>query len=194
VRGPDQRRIYGATLTLNDRGAFNASLILPETAVPGVYVITAAPASAPHSTMVHRFRVERLNVESVRLALAFDREVYHRGDVIRGTVSAMYQWGLPVPGRQLRCDLPDGRQLLLRTGRDGKADFEFDTAYHAAGACLRFTACIDGENVSVTDVVQIASQGFELDIVSSHDVVLADEPFDVTITTQTPQGNPSGVQ
>ncbi|MDP7585882.1 MAG: alpha-2-macroglobulin family protein, partial [Verrucomicrobiota bacterium] len=63
-----------------------------------------------------------------------------------------------------------------------------------AGANLRFTVVIDGENVRGVHNVFLAREGFTASLKPSQPLALSGEPFDVTLTTQTPAGKPAGRQ
>ena len=118
--------------------------------------------------------------------------MYFRGETVELTIKAEYYWGQPVAEKQISYYLPDDRHLIGRTDAKGEFKVKYDTSGGQAGTNLRFTVAIDGENVQSVHNAFLAREGFAATVAPSQPLMLAGEPFDVTVTTKAPDGKPVG--
>ncbi len=194
IADPQGRMLSEQTVKLSRFGTFDASLVLPTAATAGTYTI-AAHQERKGGTPLHFtgvFEVGAFALEKIRLALAFPRRVYFRGETVEATLKAEFYWGEPVAGRSLRCTLPDGRVLTLITDVTGTATLSFDTTGLRPGSPMTFAAVLEGESVAASETLTLARLGFAVDAKPSQPVVLAGEPLDVEFVTTGADGLPTG--
>ncbi len=190
VTDPSGRLLREEEAKLNDFGAFATAMQLDDAAPLGGYTITARLKSKPETAYSTTFNVQRYQLQKMKVALSFDRKVYFRGELVKGTATAEYYWGEPVIGRLVRYTLPDGRSHFGTTDKKGQVTFSFDTTPMPVGRVLNFTAAMEGENVAATDAVFLSRVGFLAEVKASREMTMAGEPFDVTVTTKLPDGKP----
>ena len=186
------RVLWSRPRTLSEFGTFHTQMSLDERAPLGTYTITARGKDKPEHTYSATFTVQRFKLEKMRLKLTTDRKVYFRGEAVKLTMIAEYYWGQPVAGKTIRYVLPDGRQLSQKTDKAGRLVVTFDTSGMPPGAAMAFQASIEGENVGASHRAFLARLGFGIAVKASQPLALAGEPFDVEITTTTPDGKPTG--
>lgn len=185
------RMLWQQPQELSDFGTFHTKMTLDERAPLGTYTITAQRKDRGR-TYSSTFRVQRFKLEKMRLRMKTDRDVYFRGEKVELTLHAVYYWGQPVAAKSVRYHLPDGREYVEKTDKDGKLVVTFDTTGFTPGRPMTFSASIEGENVQNGHTVTLARQGFRISVMPSRDLVLAGEPFDVKIKTTAPDGEPVG--
>ena len=88
--------------------------------------------------------------------------------------------------------MPDGRSISVTTDASGKAKLSFDTSGMRPGSALTFSAALDGDNVTTSETLTLARLGFTIAAKPSQPVVIADEPFDFSLTTTAADGQPTG--
>ena len=186
------RLIWEAEQALGTFGTFHAQLRLDPRAALGNYTLTAREKENPKQAYSSVFAVQKFQLEKIRLKLETDRSVYFRGETVELTIKAEYYWGQPVAEKQISYYLPDGRHLIGRTDAKGEFKVKYDTSGGQAGTNLRFTVAIDGENVQSVHNAFLAREGFAATVAPSQPLMLAGEPFDVTVTTKAPDGKPVG--
>ena len=182
---PQGRTLSEQTVKLGKFGTFDAAMALPAAAPTGTYAVSARQERKGRESLVFTgsFEVRQFKLEKIRLALEFPRRVYFRGEKVECTVNAQFYWGEPVAGRALRYSLPDGRAYSAVTDAEGRFAFSFDTTALRPGFPLRFTAALDGENVSAAETLTLARRGFSITAEPSQPLVLAGEPFDLRLNT-----------
>jgi TolA-binding protein len=194
VTDPQGRLLSEQSVKTSRFGTFDSSIVLPATTANGTYVI-AAHQDRKGLEPLHfqgSFEVLAFKLEKIKLSMEFARRVWFRSETIAATLQAAYYWGEPLAGRQLRCTLPDGRTLTVTTDAEGKAKLAFDTTGMLPGSTLKFTAALDGENVTTSETVALARLGFGIAAKPSQPVVIAGEPFDLVLTTTGADGKPTG--
>ena len=194
ITDPQGRLLSEQTVKLGRFGTFDASLALPAAAASGPYVLAARQERKGREALHFQgsFEVRTFKLEKIKLALEFPRRVWFRGEKIEATLQTAYYWGEPLAGRTLRCTLPDGRTQSVTTDAEGRATLSFDTTGMRPGSALTFTAALDGEALTATETVTLARLGFGIQAKPSQPVVIAGEPFDLTVTTTGADGKPSG--
>ena len=194
ITDPQNRLLSEQTARVSHFGTFDSTFVLPATTANGQYVI-AAHQDRKGLEPLHfqgTFEVRSFQLEKIKLAMEFPRRVWFRGETIEATLRSAFYWGEPLADRPLRCTLPDGRTQTLTTDAEGKAKLVFDTTGMRPGTALTFTASLDGENVTTTETVTLARLGFGIAAKPSQPVVIAGEPFDLTVTTTGADGKPAG--
>ena len=194
IADPQGRLLSEQTVKISRFGTFDATVVLPAASVAGQYVIAAHQDRKGQEALHFQgtFEVRSFKLEKIRLALDFPRRVWFRGETVEATLQSAFYWGEPLAGRALRCTLPDGRTQTLTTDAEGKARLVFDTTGMRPGTALTFTASLDGENVTAAETVTLARLGFGIAAKPSQPVVIAGEPFDLTLTTTGADGKPTG--
>ena len=185
------RMIWQQPQKLSKFGTFHTEMTLDDRAPLGRYTITArhGKVGAAYSGT---FEVQRFKLEKMRLKLTTDRRVYFRGEQVKLTIRAEYYWGQPVADKPIRYHLPDGRQFVQKTDKEGKLLVTYDTSGMRPGVAMGFRGSIEGENVAAAEAVFLAKQGFNIAVEPSRSLVLSGEPFDVEIKTAAPDGKPVG--
>jgi uncharacterized protein YfaS (alpha-2-macroglobulin family)/tetratricopeptide (TPR) repeat protein len=184
------RLIWEATRKLSAFGTLDATVELSDAAALGTYTVTARRDGQTALTFSGQFLVKQYHLERMRLKLQTDRTVYFRGETVQLEMTAEYYWGQPVVGKSVRYRLPDGASFAQPTDAQGRLKVTFDTTPLTPGRALRFDAEIEGENVKATVAAQLAVLGYGIGIRTSEPVVLAGQPFDVTLKTTGPDGKP----
>ncbi len=194
ITDPQGRLLSEQTVKVSRFGTFDSTLVLPAAAANGEYVIAAYQDRKGLEPLHFQgaFEVRSFQLEKIKLSIEFPRRVWFRGETIEATLESAFYWGEPLAGRLLRCELPDGRSQTVTTDAEGKARLSFDTTGMRPGTALRFTVSLDGENVSATEVVTLARLGFSIVARPSQPVVIAGEPFDLSLTTRGADGKPVG--
>ncbi len=194
ITDPQGRLLSEQTVQVSRFGTFDSSLVLPAAAVNGQYVIAAHQDRKGQEPLHFQgsFEVRAFKLEKIKLAMEFPRRVWFRGETIEASLRAAFYWGEPLAGRLLRCTLPDGRSQTVTTDAEGQAKLSFDTTGMRPGTALNFTASLEGENVTATEVVTLARLGFGIAAKPSQPVVIAGESFDLKLTTTGADGKPTG--
>ena len=192
VKDAAGRLIWETEQKLGKFGTFHSQLRLDDRAALGNYTLTAREKADPAIAYSSTFVVQKFQLEKIRLKLETDRSVYFRGETVELTIKAEYYWGQPVADKTISYYLPDGRHLIAKTDATGELKVKYDTSGGQAGTTLRFTVSIDGENVQSVHNAFLAREGFTATVAPSQPLMLAGEPFDVSVTTKTPDGKPVG--
>ena len=180
--------------TLSSFGTFAGELALPEGSALGEYVVRARVEGEGNSPLdfTGRFEVQQFKLEKIRLSMDLPRDVYFRGEIVEGKISASTYWGEALSNAQLRYELPDGRAYDVRTDGNGEFVFTFDTSAMRPGRWLDFSAALTGKNVAIQHRSFLAVLGFSVDLSPSQPVVLAGEPVDLRVKTMGADGKPVG--
>ena len=186
------RLLRSEEVKLSAFGTFHTEMPLDESAPVGEYRITAQDTDDKDKTFTGSFRVERYQLEKMKLALEFGKRVYFRGEEAEATFTASYYYGQPVSGKPIRYVLPDGRSYTEETDAEGKLKVTFDTTPMQPDSTLMFHGSIEGENVQIRDAVLLARLGFSITVKPSAETVISGEPFDVFVTTTGADGKPVG--
>lgn len=192
VLDPAGRVIWSEQLAANKFGSIRSRFNLDADAPVGQYTLRVQRAAQPTAPVfTGNFEVRQFTLEKMRLTLTTPDDVYFRGQIVHWTIDAQYTFGQPLANRLIRYQLPDGRTLTGRTDDKGKLTVDFDTTAMTPGSTLALRAMIDGENVRSAHTVLLADLGFAIDLKPARDIVLAGEPVDLKVTTQTPAGKPT---
>ncbi|HEX7576613.1 MAG TPA: MG2 domain-containing protein, partial [Verrucomicrobiae bacterium] len=185
ITDPQGRLLSEQTVKSSRFGTFDSNFVLPAAVANGLYVIAAHQDRKAKDPLHFQgtFEVRSFQLEKLKLAMEFPRRVWFRGETVEVNLQAAFYWGEPSADRTLRCTLPDGRTQTLTTDAEGKAQLTFDTSSMRPGTALTFTAAMEGENVTTTETVTLARLGFGITARPSQPVVIAGEPFDLTLTT-----------
>ncbi|KAB2643060.1 MAG: tetratricopeptide repeat protein [Verrucomicrobia bacterium] len=194
ISDPQGRLLSEQSVKTSRFGTFDSSLVLPAITANGTYVMAAHQERKGLEALHFQgsFEVRSFKLEKIKLAMEFARRVWFRGETIEATLQAAFYWGEPLAGRALRCSLPDGRSLTVTTDAAGKAKLSFDTTSMRPGSALTFSATLDGDNLSTSETLTLARLGFTIAAKPSQAVVIAGEPFDLSLTTTAADGQSTG--
>ena len=194
ISDPQGRLLSEQSVKTSRFGTFDSSLVLPAITTNGIYVIAAHQERKGLEPLHFQgsFEVRSFKLEKIKLTMEFARRVWFRGESIEATLQAAFYWGEPLAERPLRCTLPDGRSISVTTDASGKAKLSFDTSGMRPGSALTFSAALDGDNVTTSESLTLARLGFTIAAKPSQPVVIADEPFDFSLTTTAADGQPTG--
>ena len=184
------RKLVNRPVKLSDFGTFHETIALDEGAPVGSYRIRLWQPGK--SEFAGAFEVQAYQLEKIDLAFDLPRTVYYRGETIKGSVVARYQYGTPLANRAIALQLPDGRTLQGQTDAAGKYPFELETIGFSEEQALRLVARLPQDNVGVAAAVMLAVRAFRIDLSTSRDVYLDGESFALRATTLDAQGEPTG--
>ncbi|MDB5352496.1 MAG: large extracellular alpha-helical protein, partial [Planctomycetota bacterium] len=184
------RKLVNRSLKLSEFGTFHEAITLDDGAPVGSYRIRLTQPGK--SEFAGAFEVQAYQLEKIDLAFDLPRTVYYRGETIKGTVVARYQYGTPLANRAIAVQLPDGRTLSGQTDAAGKYAFELETTGFAEEQALRLVARLPQDNVAVAATVMLAVRAFRIDLNTSRDVYLDGEAIPLRVTTLDAQGEPTG--
>jgi uncharacterized protein YfaS (alpha-2-macroglobulin family) len=109
------RTVYQETLQLTPFGSIGGSFPLPEDATAGGYHLVVSVGGEEHE--VH-FQVEEPRRPGYTVSVTTDQPGYVRGDVITATVSASYDFEVPVAGAEVSYTLYAANYLPPLPGED----------------------------------------------------------------------------
>ena len=186
------RMLYSEELKLSIFGTFHTEMMLDSEASTGEYQILVQAIEEKEKVFNGNFRVERYQLEKIKLSLDFSQSVYFRGEQVEATFTASYYYGQPLKNKPIRYTMPDGRTYTEETDQEGILKIKFDTTSMNPDSHLLFIGSIEGENVRVEGVVFLARLGFSIEVSPSAETVISGEPFDVNIQTKGADGKPIG--
>ncbi len=149
-------------LKLSEFGTFHETISLDEGAPVGSYRIRLWQPGK--SEFAGAFEVQAYQLQKIDLAFDLPRTVYYRGEPIKGSLVARYQYGTPLANRAIALQLPDGRTLQGQTDAAGKYAFELETTGFSEEQALRLVAQLPQDNVGVAAAVMIAVRAFRIDL------------------------------
>ena len=184
------RKLINRSLTLSDFGTFHETIPLDPGAPVGSYRVRLSQPGK--GEFAGAFEVQAYQLEKIDLAFDLPRTVYYRGETVKGSVVARYQYGTPLANRAIALQLPDGRTLQGQTDATGKYAFELETTGFSEEQALRLVARLPQDNVGVAAAVMLAVRAFRIDLNTTRDVYLDGESFSLNATTLDAQGEPTG--
>ena len=194
IKDQQGRMIREEKQELSEFGTFTTSFMLPENAALGKYTVHASLEREKEAPLhfAGDFQVRQFKLEKIRLSIDLPRDVYFRGEKVKGTVLAEYYWGEPLVNAPLRYRLPDGRVYTTQTDESGHFEFTFDTSAMTPGRWLQFSATLTADNVTEKVQAFLGTQGFSATVKPSQPLIIAGEPVDVKISTTGADGEPVG--
>jgi len=184
-----ERLIHSRKIALNNFGALAANFELPESSPEGDCRVHLHQPGGEQSYETS-FPVHEYRLESMRLELETPRQVYYRGDTIKGTISLKYYYGTPLAGKTIQYQLAGGRQHSATTDAKGEIAFEFPTRRFRESQELELTATFPEKNLNAATSLQLATRGFAINVSTLRQVYISGETFDATINVSDPAGEP----
>ncbi len=183
------RSMHASEIALSDFGTLADTFELDRYAPTGTWTVRCERPGGP--TFQGSFRVEEYRLEPIELVFDVERDVVYRGESVPLVVRAAWYYGEPVADAPVRFALPDGRVEDVRTDAKGRAEVELATRDLALEGALSVSATLLEESVSAATTIWLAIRGYEATLETTRGVVLAGEPFDVTLRAREPDGDPA---
>jgi len=191
VVAPTGEALRGATVKLSATGAFAVDHALDPATPLGTYRVVVSRQDGPSFAGV--FEVQDYPFERIGLEVKLDREVLYRGEPLAGTIRAVYFSGEPASGRRVRWQIGDGPAQEGSTDAKGEVRFETATRDFAESQPVLVHAALDEEGIAQVAMAFVAVTGFESVVETVRNVMLAGEPFEVTLKSYDPAGKPAAV-
>ena len=192
VLSPGGLGIYSDIVELNAFGAFAMDHTLDQATALGWYTITATEITdkeAPR-TYSNSFQVQEYKLERVKMSVELDREIYFRGETVKGKIKAAYYFGQPVVGKEIQYVISsENKTETAETDENGEVAIEVDTSDFEENSLLSVSASMTGENVGASKAVWVAATGFDMTVETLRDVYLAGESVEVTVKSSDLAGN-----
>ncbi|EMI19147.1 protein containing Alpha-2-macroglobulin [Rhodopirellula maiorica SM1] len=191
------RQLQSSEVGLGDFGTLFSNLLLPPTATPGEYRIRLHRSGSGESdrtgslSFETTFNVSEYKLEPVQLSVVPEKQVYHRGEIIRATVELKYYYGTPLANETIRYRLGDDTAVSeAKTDDEGKLSIEFETTTFDESQPLRLRVENPQRNLSTTETVFLSTRGFEIAASTTRDVFLNARSFEALFKVSDPAGKP----
>ncbi|MHC2069702.1 tetratricopeptide repeat protein [Bremerella sp. T1] len=189
VLDPRGRSLLYREVKLSDFGSAGGHLLLPAEAAVGSYQVLMRSASNKSETYQGNFTVAEFQLPRIFLEIETEEDVYYRGEVVKGTITAKYYHGDPVIKRNLQYFL-DGKQIDAQTNNQGQVEFELPTRDLRDSKAIKIHARMPSENASTGKSVFISAVGFSMTASVVRDTYIHGESFDVTAMVKDLEGEP----
>ncbi|MEZ6055621.1 MAG: tetratricopeptide repeat protein [Planctomycetaceae bacterium] len=184
------RLIQQQEVALNGYGTIQSHLILPKTAPQGSYRVHLHQPNGTQSCETS-FSVTEYKLEPIDLAVEMERDVYYRGEVVKGTISLKYYYGTPLANEAVQYTFgPDGEMVTTKTDAKGEIAVEFETQRFSESQPLQLTVHYPNRSLNATQTVYLATKGFGIATSTLRDVYINGETFDTTFKVTDPAGKP----
>jgi len=182
------RLVRQQDVTLNEFGSFHAHLLLPVTSPQGQYRVSVREVAG--KVFQGTFLVHEYQLEPVRLVVDTPRRVYYRGEEIAGTIRALFYYGAPLAGREIRYQLADDRQYTATTDAKGEIKFKLPTREFGETQVLPLVVQLPERSLQSAVNFVLAAQGFSIGITTVRPVYVAGETFEARLSTRDAEGKP----
>lgn len=192
VFDPRGRQIWDRDVALSRFGSFHAHFLLPSESPQGPYRIDVRETEKDGKARAYQggFLVHEYKLEPVRLVVDTDRQVFYRGEKIKGKIRAEFYYGAPLANREIRYQLAGGDWTNATTDEEGEIEFNFDTREFRETMSLPLVVMLPERNIGTQSVFILATRGFSIGMHTSREVYLAKESFETAITTTDAMGEP----
>ncbi len=191
------RRLQTRDVTLNAYGTVAGNLQLPKSAVQGDYRVHLHRPSAGQSDKVGalsfetRFQVTEYKLEPVQIGIDLEKEVYYRGEKVKGKIELKYYYGTPLVGETIQYRFgPDSELVTAKTDDEGKISVEIDTQRFSESQTLQLNVQYPERGLNASNTVFLATRGFAVTASSLRDVFINGESFETLFSVADPAGNP----
>jgi uncharacterized protein YfaS (alpha-2-macroglobulin family)/TolA-binding protein len=189
VSTPSGATLYSQDVELNEWGTFSDTLRLPEDAQPGNYQIALSRPDEADGKIQQPleaagvFQVAVYQLDKIRLTIEVPKNVYLRGEEVKGKVAAKYYYGEALRNRKIRFGSNDSLGKEYTT--DDKGEFEFSLATRAfdEDQGVRLWARLDDEGVTAQTGIFVATVGVNAGLDTLRQIYLSNESFDVNVVT-----------
>ena len=191
------RTVRTETVALNEFGTINRNIILPDTAPQGNYRVCLHRSSRGEQDSIGglsfetSFSVTEYRLEPVQISVDLEKDVFFRGDKVKGDITLRYYYGTPLAGEEIRYDFgPAGEQITATTDEKGQVSLSLDTQRFSESQPLVLTVQYPSRNMTTAKTVYLATRGFDVAVSSTRDVYIAGETFDAEFRVSSPSGKP----
>ncbi|MDB5352249.1 MAG: large extracellular alpha-helical protein [Planctomycetota bacterium] len=182
------RPFVARAIKLSTFGTFAESIKLDDATPVGAYRVRVYQPGG--SEFSGGFQVQTYQLRKIDLTFDLPRFVYYRGETVKGSLIAKYQYGTPLANRLILVQFPDGSVHSGETDASGKFAFEMPTESFADDQILALRAALPKDDVGVVTAVRLAAKGFTIDLKTPRAVYLDGETFALDVTTLDAQGKP----
>lgn len=190
------RRLKTETVKLNAFGTVHTNLMIPESAVGGLFRVhlhRPLTPNKPELSFETQIEVKQFDLEPVQLSIDTDKSVYFRGDEITATATLRYYYGAPLAGQEVSYSIGnDGEVQTAKTDDEGKVELNFPTRRFSESSALSINVDCAERNVRQSHIVYLATRGFSVNVTTTRDVFIAGETFDAKVQLADPAGKPVG--
>ncbi len=180
---------------MNAYGTINGSILLPESTPQGDYRVHLHRASSGQAdrtgelSFETRFNVTEYKLEPVQISIDLEKDVYYRGDQVKGTIDLQYYYGTPLAGETVEYRFgPDGETITAKTNDEGKIEVEFETQRFSESQPLQLVVSYPERGLSATRTVYLATRGFAVTASSMRNVYINGESFETLFKVADPAG------
>ncbi|WDI39828.1 DUF6340 family protein [Bremerella sp. P1] len=189
VLDPRGRSLLYREVKLSDFGSAGGHLLLPGQSPVGSYQVVMKSVKNKDEAYYGNFQVAEFQLPRIFLEIETEEDVYYRGEVVKGTITAKYYHGDPVIKRNLQYFL-DGKQIDAQTNNKGQVEFELPTRDLRDSKVVQIQARMPSENASTAKSVFISAVGFTINASIVRDTYLSGESFDVSASVKDLEGEP----
>lgn len=189
VLDPRGRSLLYREVKLSDFGSAGGHVLLPGQSPVGSYQVVMKSTKNKEEAYYGNFQVAEFQLPRIFLEIETEEDVYYRGEVVKGTITAKYYHGDPVISRNLQYFL-DGKQIDAQTNNKGQVEFELPTRDLRDSKVVQIQARMPSENAATAKSVFISAVGFTIDASIVRDTYLSGESFDVSASVKDLEGEP----
>ncbi|MDF1842279.1 MAG: tetratricopeptide repeat protein [Rubripirellula sp.] len=191
------RQLHSEAVTTNDYGTIQSNLLLPQSAAQGEYRVqlhrqkTGVNDSIGELSFETTFEVLEYRLEPVEIAVETEKQVYYRGESVKGTISLNYYYGTPLANQTVEYRFgPEAEVRSGTTDAQGKIAFEFETQRFSESQPLLLRVDYRERGLAAAHTVYLATRGFEISASSLRDVFINGETFETIFKLTDPAGEP----
>jgi len=182
---PQNREILNQHKQVSAFGTIASRVQLSDAARQGTYRLLLTKDGDNRTTFTRQFTVKKYKLNQVRLEVVLDSPVVFRGEKISGTIRATHYHGTPLANTPIQYQLIGIAQKTKLTDKRGELRFEFSAPESRASTLIEhLTAYLPSRNIRQQVKVVIAEREFDLQVSTIRKVFLANEPFEVSVTTK----------
>ena len=139
-----------------------------------------------------RFQVTEYKLEPVQISIDLKKDVYFRGEKVKGTIELQYYYGTPLAGESVEYRFgPDGETVTAKTDDEGKIEVEFETQRFSESQPLQLAVDYPERSLNASHTVYLATRGFAVTASSMRNVYINGESFETLFKVADPGGNRS---
>lgn len=184
------RLVHTKQVALNGYGTINDNLVLPATSPQGKYRVHLHQPGKTQSYETS-FTVSDYRLEPVQIQVETERDVFYRGEKVRGTITLKYYHGVPLAAESVTYSFgPMGEQKTAQTDANGQVAVEFETQPYRESQPLTLNVVYPGRSIKAAHTVYLATRGFAIEVTSPRSVYINGETFDAGVSVFDPAGEP----
>ena len=182
------RLVWEFTKKLSAFGTLHEYFTLPEGAPVGNYRVVLTDKKEGKETFTGNFQVHVYKLQPVYLDIETDRNVFFRGEEIKGTIKAAYYHGAPVANKEIRYTLANDKTNTATTNDAGEVEFTLSTQDFREQQTLNFRIELPDYNLQLNKSFYLAKFGYSLNVSLPQSLYLVGEMFEVTASASDAEG------